>query len=127
VTVQEAISQAEAVLEQYPAPQPGIDPRWQAIIQIGHFIESAPDPVWSFIETWGRAEDPDLRMAVATCLLEHLLECHFDRFISRIEDTAMRDPLFADTVSSCWKFGQSAEPTRATRLERLQTSLRRRT
>ena len=49
-------------------------------------------------------------MAIATCLLEHLLEHHFDAFIIRVEDRARGDALFARTVRSCWTFGQSADP-----------------
>jgi len=127
LTVQEAISRAEAVLQDCAGPEAENDPRWQALIQIADFIESDPLPVWSCIQTWGCSKDPDLRMAVATCLLEHLLEHHFDQFISQVEETAMRDTRFADTVTLCWKFGQAEEPTRVARLERLQTALRRRT
>jgi hypothetical protein len=34
------------------------------------------------------------------------------------------DPLFASMVTSCWKFGQSDEPTRAARFDRLVASIR---
>jgi hypothetical protein len=63
-------------------------------------------------------------MAVATCLLEHLLQHHFDRFIARVEDDAMASAQFADTVSHCWKFGQAEEPSRAARLDRLMSASR---
>jgi hypothetical protein len=126
MTVQETILRAEAAIRECPLPQAGSDSRWQAIIQVGHFIESDPEPVWSFIQTWGNTDDPDLRMALATCLLEHLLEHHFDQFISRVEDQAKRDRMFADTVRHCWKFGLAEEPSRTARLQRLQQTLRRR-
>ena len=58
-------------------------------------------------------------MAVATCLLEHLLQHHFDGFIARVEEEAMGSARFADTVCGCWKFGQAEEPSRAARLDRL--------
>jgi hypothetical protein len=83
--------------------------------------------MWSFVLRWGCSEDEDLRMAIATCVLEHLLEHHFDTFISRVEETARANRLFAETVSSCWRFGQSEEPGRAARLDRLTASLRRQT
>jgi hypothetical protein len=55
-----------------------------------------------------------LRVAfISTCVLEHFFEYHFDSFIARVEDAALVDPLSADTVAGCWKFGQAAEPTRA--------------
>jgi hypothetical protein len=76
--VEEAIVAAEAILPGHPAAEGGTDPRWQAIIAVSEFIEDHPEPVWSFIVRWGSSPDDDLRMAVATCLLERLLEFHFD-------------------------------------------------
>src|SRR4029078_8485577 len=90
------------------------DPRWQAIIELDQFIEDDPEPIWSFIRRWGASDDEDLRMAVATCLLEHLLQHHFDRFISRVEEAAHGSPLFADTARSCW-LGSSEEEQREDR------------
>jgi hypothetical protein len=121
MTAREAISHAEAVLQQKTrAARAGQrDPRWYAIIQVGEFIERDPNAVWSFIRTWGRSKDGDLRMAVATCLLEHLLEHHFDRFIAVVEEAALDHTRFADTVSHCWKFGQAEDSGRAARLDRL--------
>ena len=80
----------------------------------------------TFIVRWGSAPDGDLRMAIATCLLEHLLEFHFDDFIERIEQAALADPLFADMTLMCWKFGRAEDPKRAARFDRLSAALRRR-
>jgi hypothetical protein len=124
MTVQDAISQAETAFQQHRAPRSENDPRWLAVAQVAHFTESEPGAVWSFIRKWGRSKDSDLRMAVATCLLEHLLEHHFDRFIAFVEDAALSDARFADTVCGCWKFGQAKEPSRAARLDRVQAMSR---
>jgi len=122
MTAANAIAQAEALLPGVPAAEGEIDPRWQAIIAVGNFIEDDPEPVWSFIRRWGAAEDQDLRAAVATCLLEHLLDHHFDRFISRVEEAAHGSALFADTARSCW-LGPSEDAQRAARWNRLTESL----
>jgi len=127
MTAEQAIAQAEALLPGIAAADGESDPRWQAIIEVGQFIEDDPEPIWSFIRRWGGSDDEDLRMAVATCLLEHLLQHHFERFISRVEEAAHGSPLFAYTVRSCWKFGQSEDPQRAARLDRLNASLARQT
>jgi hypothetical protein len=119
MSVHDAIAKAEAVLPGRAAPDGAVDPRWQAIIAIGEFIETEPEAVWSFIDRWGGHPDDDLCMAIATCLLEHLLERHFDQFIARVENRARADVLFARTVTSCWRFGQSEDPERAARLDRL--------
>jgi hypothetical protein len=124
VTVQEAIAAANALLPGHAAPEGEIDPRWQAVIAVGEFIEDEPEAVWSFIVRWDSSPDEDLRAAIATCLLEHLLQ-HFDRFIPRVEQIARADPLFGDMAASCWKFGQSEEPERSARFDRLVRSIHR--
>ena len=124
MSVHDAIAKAEEVLPGHVAPDGEIDPRWQAIIAVGDFIETEPETVWSFILRWGGHPDQDLRTAIATCLLEHLLELHFDNFIGRVEQHARADGLFADTVSRCWKFGESEETDRAERFDRLIASIR---
>jgi hypothetical protein len=127
MTVQDAIAAAESVLPGHAAPKGESDPRWQAISAVGEFVETDPEAVWSFVTRWGSSPDEDLRMAVATCVLEHLLEYHFDVFISRVEQAARADRRFGDTVTNCWKFGQSEGLDRAARFDRLVTSIRVRT
>jgi hypothetical protein len=124
MTVHEAITAADAILPGQAAPEGEIDPRWQAIIVVGEFIEQEPQAVWSFIVRWGSSPDDDLRTAIATCLLEHLLEHHFDAFIARVEDLALADPLFGRMVAMCWKFGRCEEEKRSERFDRLLHSLK---
>ena len=62
------------------------------------FVETEPDAVWSFVQRWGTSPDEDLRSAVATLLLEHLLEHHFDGMIGSTERAALNNECFADTV-----------------------------
>ncbi len=82
--VQRAIARAERILPGTPAPEGKRDPRWQAIIRVGEFIETQPEAVWQFTHRWGKHAQRDLRSAVATCLLEHLLEHHFDLMFPRV-------------------------------------------
>ena len=125
MTVHQAIAAAESVLPGQAAPDGEVDPRWQAIIVVGEFVETDPAPVWAFVRRWGASSDKDLRMAIATCVLEHLLEYHFDHIISRVEEAALADYRFGDMVSHCWKFGESEEPNRAARFDALVQSIRR--
>ena len=120
--VVEAIRVAEALLPGVPADE-GLDPRWQAIIAVGEFIESEPGAVWAFIRRWGVHPQEDLRTAVATCLLEHLLEYHFDTYFPQVEQLALADPLFADTFGRCWQFGQALETGNAERYASLAEKL----
>ena len=107
MTVTQTIREAELLLPGEPAPEGEEDPRWQAIIEVAEYIPTEPQAVWRFIEKWGAHPQEDLRMAVACCLLEHLLEQHFAEFFPRTRKLALSNPLFADTFVRCWKFGQS--------------------
>jgi uncharacterized protein (DUF433 family) len=74
-----AILAAEALLPGKPAPKGENDPRWQAMLKVGDFIESEPEAIWPFVLKWGSLpNEEDLSAAVATILLEHLLRDHFD-------------------------------------------------
>jgi hypothetical protein len=117
MTVDEAIRAAENLLPGRAAPDGQRDARWQAIITVGEFIENEPEAVWSFVVRWGASADADLRAAIATCLLEHLLEHHFDAFISRVEQAARADMWFREMAASCWTFGDAEHPDRVSRFE----------
>jgi hypothetical protein len=117
--VGQAIAAAEAVLPGRAAPDGEPDPRWEALIAIGGFLADDPEPICAFILRWGSYPDADLQSAVATCLLEHLLEFHFERFFPDIEAQVRRNPVFADTFSRCWKYGQADEAPHAARFDAL--------
>jgi hypothetical protein len=106
-SVQQAISNAEKLLPGVAVPEDEIDPRWQAIIDVGGYIQSDPDEVWNFILKWGKHPSEDLRAAISTCLLEHLLEFHFNKFFPMVREICYKNKLFADTFSRCSQFGQA--------------------
>jgi len=118
----EAIREAEALLPGVPVDA-GQDPRWQAIIAVGEFIESEPEAVWEFTRRWGCHPQEDLRDAIATWLLEPLLEHHFAAYFPQVEQLALAAPLFADTFRRCWQFGQALEPGDAERFTALTERL----
>jgi len=123
--VKKAIQAANALLPGEPVDD-GQDPRWQAIMAVGNFIETEPEAVWSFIRRWGGHQQEDLRTAIATCLLEHLLEYHFNSYFSQVEQAALADPLFGDTFQRCWQFGQTEQPGNTERFVTLQQRLEER-
>jgi hypothetical protein len=123
--VHDVIAAAERILPGKEAPEGELDPRWQAIIEVGEFIETAPEEVWAFILRWGSHPDEDLRAAIATCLLEHLLDADFERFFPLVEERTLQEPLFADTFTKCWKFGQSRVPHNTARFDALRRRLGR--
>jgi hypothetical protein len=122
VDVHEAIQQAEALLPGEPLDV-GPDPRWQAIVAVAAFIEPDSEHVWAFIAKWGSHHQDDLRAAVATCLLEHLLEHKFAAFFPRVEQLALENALFADTFLMCWKFGDCNKRVNAQRFDDLRVAL----
>jgi hypothetical protein len=126
MTVWDAIAEAEAILPGTAAPEGTVDLRWQAIIKIEEFSGEEPEAVWVFIQRWGCHTDEDIRSAVATCLLEHLLGHHFADFFPKVTTAVEENALFADTFKRCWKFGQSKQVGNAERFDVLQTKCRRR-
>jgi len=123
MTVNEAISKAGKLLPGVPAPADQKDPRWQAIIKVGEFVETHPDRVWEFSLRWGASRCADLRSAIATLLLEHLLEHHFEMIFPRVLKASRRNRLFADTFCLCSKFGQSELPGNSKRIDGLKAKL----
>src|SRR5687768_11640442 len=122
-SVHRAIARANAILPGKPKPDPReSDPRWQAIIEIGHFVESHPEPIWSFVLRWGKHPQADLRMALAVCLLEHLLEYHFGLMFPRVRQVAKSSPRFAWMVKMVALHGQATRPNNRARIRRLQRS-----
>jgi uncharacterized protein (DUF433 family) len=121
-----AIQAAEALLPGRPAPDGENDPRWQAIIKIGNFVESEPEVIWPFVLKWGSLpNEEDLSNAIATLLLEHLLDYHFDLIFPRVESAARSNISFASTFTRSWKLGQATEPTRAEQFDKLLSEIRR--
>ena len=124
MTAIEAIAAAETLLPGQASGERERDPRWQAIIEVAEFIPSHPDEVWKFAARWGCSEDPDLRAAIGTCLVEHLLERHFELVFPRVEKLARADRRFAATLGLCWEFGHSSARPHAAKLRQLQGQLR---
>jgi hypothetical protein len=120
MSVEEAIAAADAILPGVAAPDGETDPRWQAIIAVAEFVETDPEACVVVRASLGSHADEDLQTAIGTCVLEHLLQHHFDRYISKMEQAALADRSFAGAVATCWKFGQSeTSATRSARFDRL--------
>ncbi len=98
--------------------------RWDAAIAAGELIAVRPLVVWSIVKKYGSIDDPDLRTAVATCILEHLLEHHFDDFFPLLKtEIESGNHLLGETFSECWKFGQSELPQNSIQWDELQKKI----
>jgi len=124
--VQKAIERAERMLPGHPALDGVMDPRWQAIIEVSEYTEDHPSEVWRFARKWGAHANKDLRAAVATCLVEHLLECRFEQIMPLVEAACHESKRFADTVALCWEFGQTETTENQRRFRRLLRRIRKR-
>ena len=124
-TITQAIKRAERLLPGTPAQEGKKDPRWQAVIAMGDYIENYPKEVWRFVEKWGSHPSQDLRMAIATYLLEHLLEYHFERIFPLVEKASIRSKRFAETFEYCSEFGQTLEPENQKRIAALRKTIQR--
>jgi len=97
------------------------DTHWQAAIALGAFSETDPEDIWPLVEKWGSCRDEDTRTAISTCVLEHVLEAHFEPFFTRAEQLIQQNNVaFADTFSGCWQFGQANLPGNSERFVNLQ-------
>jgi hypothetical protein len=77
--------------------------RWQALILVGAGVEREPDLVWEVVATEGGSRDSDMRAGVATVLLEHLLDAHFDVYFPKVRERVLSgDERFADMANLCW-------------------------
>ena len=119
-TVEEAIAQANAILPHVAAPEGELDLRWQAIIGVGEFAESDPMPVWEFTLQWASEADEDLQSALATCLLEHLLEYHFALLFPLVRRAAQTNRAVAGLVRHCWAFRDDDKSDFAAAFRQLQ-------
>jgi hypothetical protein len=92
--------------------------RWAAAILIQDFIPFFPDDVWEIVRTSSNTANPDLRDALATVILEHLLEWDFDRVIARIrEELVQRNRSIGQVAAQCWNF--TGSKVKWARLEKL--------
>ncbi len=118
--IDESIKNAEKILPGVPlSDDKKKDIRWQRIIAIEEFIQTNPEEVWNFIKKWGAHEQEDIRMAIATCLLEHMLEHHYKLIFPKLENEIKENYLFFDTLSRCAKFGQANTKVNSKRFDDL--------
>lgn len=94
--------------------------RWEAASHLADYIEDASSDVWKLVLEHGSSEDEDMRSAIATCVLEHLLEMSFDRYFSLLElEIGKGNRNLMKTLKLCWKFGESERSSNSDRWDEL--------
>ena len=116
-----ALDRLERLLPGRPAKGVNaVDSRWMAMLAIqDRFIVSHPEEIWVFVLRWAKHPMTDIRDAIACCLLEHLLEHHYDLLFPRIRAAAKRSTRFRDALRRCYWLGEAARPEHAKALDRL--------
>lgn len=95
--------------------------RWQAAITLGAQCEDNPELTWPLVIKWGSSETEDVRAAISTCVLEHILECHFEEYFQKSKEIiGGGNTLFLDTFRTCAKFGQTKLSENAERFDELR-------
>jgi len=95
--------------------------RWQAAIALGEGCEECPELIWPLVVKWGSSENEDVRAAISTCVLEHILEYHFEEYFEKSREIIQGgNILFLDTFSTCYKMGQTKLPENAARFDLLR-------
>lgn len=94
--------------------------RWAAAAELGEYVIDHPDDIWPIVLRLASSEIEDVRQAVATNVLEHLLEHHFEKFFPLIESEIKGgNQHLRDSLKLCWKFGQSLDASRSDRWDSL--------
>lgn len=94
--------------------------RWKAAADLSDYVEKHPSKLWPLVVKYGSSGNEDLRMAVATCILEHVLQYHFGQYFPKLEKLLLAgNRNLRDTFSSCWKHGQSESKKNSKRWEEL--------
>jgi|HubBroStandDraft_6_1064221.scaffolds.fasta_scaffold1271792_2 hypothetical protein len=117
-SIRSALAKVERLLPGKPTHP--ADRRWLAMLHIhDEFMKTHPEEIWPFILRWGKHPQTDLRDAIACCLLEHLLENHFNLMFARVREAAKNSPRFADTLRRCYWMGEAAWAPNAAILDRI--------
>ena len=119
MSVDQAIADADAALPGEASDYGEDDPRWDAIVEVGRYSQSNPAEVWQFAARWGNHPQASLREAIASGVLEHLLEHHFELVFPQVEQQVAVDRYFSDTFSRSWKLGKSNLPENSRRFDAL--------
>src|SRR5258706_4702032 len=100
--------------------------RWAAAKAGGECVVSRPRAVWNLVLAHGVSPVEDVRSAVAACMLEHLLEEHFEDYFPLLEQEVHSGKLLlGDTLRRSWKMGRAELPGNSARWDDLVSYAKR--
>jgi hypothetical protein len=94
---------------------------WSACVVLSYFVDQHPLQLFSIIQSVAEVASDDQRTALAKCLLEHLMESHFDFVIDSItiEPNPSQRFALADILSRCWPYGEAENHSNWKKVETL--------
>jgi hypothetical protein len=94
---------------------------WSACAVLSYFVDRFPGQLFELIRAVVTGSSDDQRTALATCLLEHLLERNFDEIVKSIAEERNAQLRFdlADVLSRCWPCGEAKRSAKWQKLETL--------
>lgn len=94
--------------------------RRKAAVDLAEHAENFPELVWPLVVKYGSSKDGNLRVAIATCVLDRVLQFHFDEYFPKAEELVLEgNPEFREALNCCWKYGLSEDELNASRWEKL--------
>jgi hypothetical protein len=94
------------------------DIRWKAAMKLGEYCENDPGWGWPLVVKWGSSDDDDARDAIACCVLEHILQYHFDEYFEKCVQLIRDGNLnFGHTLSKCYRMGEAEIPENSKRMD----------
>ena len=94
--------------------------RWAAAAAATEYVYAEPDKIWPLVVRFGSSDELDVRQAIASCVLEHILEHHFETFFPRLEgEIRGGNGNLRDTLKLSWKLGHSESAANSARWDAL--------
>jgi len=94
---------------------------WLAATVLSYFVEKYPAQLLRIIRSVAQDSSDDQRTALAKCILEHLMENHFDDVINMVSQETDAELRYAlvDILARCWPFGEAEKKSNWERVESL--------
>jgi hypothetical protein len=93
---------------------------WKAAADACEYVQKAPNLIWPLVVKAGSSEEEDLRMAMAACVLEHLLGEHFEEYFPKVKELINAgNRNLRSTLEFCSKMDQSEEERNSSQWDEL--------
>ena len=93
---------------------------WEIAGAMGDDALTRPNAIWDDVASALRYAEDDGITAIASCILEHVLENSFDEYIGRVEaEIASGNRNMLEALKRSWKFEQAKTSANSERWDRI--------